>query len=357
MNILEQIYEINFNKVMFNERKTTIESNNTIILGPPKSGKSYLIYDYLSQFDTNKYLYIDFEDYKNNTKEIAKNLQDFIVQNKIEVVVFENFLFDVEIPKNIQSLIITTKQKDTIEGFEIIHLGGLDFEEYLLFDKKHQNSSNSFNSFLKFGNFPESIEYGENKKALRNYEICKLYCDDQIQLEILFLLVKNAGEKKSLFQLFNSLKKEIKISKDRFYKTCELFEYNKLIFFCEKYNQPKATKKIYIHNHALLDIVSYKKNFNNLFKNMIYLELYTRYDDIYYLDNVDFYLTEQNEIILAIPFFNNLISSMIISKLLTTLENYKINKITIVTVNNEQTLFVGEIEADIIPFNVWAVSL
>jgi len=60
---------------------------------------------------------------------------------------------------------------------------------------------------------------------------------------------------------------------------------------------------------------------------------------------------------LAIPFFNNLISSMIISKLLTILENYKINKITIVTVNNEQTLFVGEIEADIIPFNVWAVSL
>ena len=357
MNILEQIYEINFNKINFHERKIRIDYKNTIIKGPPKSGKSYLIYDYLSKYEDNQYLYIDFDDYKNKQSEISKYLNEFIKKNKIEVLVLENYVFDFELPEGIESIIITTSKDVKLDGFETIYLECLDFEEYLLFDIKHQSSSNSFNSFLKFGNFPEIIEYPENKKVNRNYEISKLYCDDIIQLQILFLLIKNAGEKKSVFQLFNSLKKEIKISKDRFYKTCEIFEENRVIYFCEKYEQPKAVKKIFAHNHGLLDIVSYNKNFNNLFKNMTYLELNKRYEELYYLDNIDFYLSKENEIVLAIPFFNNLISANIISKILPNIENYDIKEITIVTVSIEETIFIGEIEAQIVPFSSWAVSL
>lgn len=357
MNILEQIYEINFNKINFHERKIRIDYKNTIIKGPPKSGKSYLIYDYLSHYEDKQYLYIDFSDYKNAKSEISKYLNEFVIKNKIEVLVLENYTFDLEIPKGIESTIITTTLDTKIDDFETIYLECLDFEEYLLFDIKHQSSSNSFNSFLKFGNFPEIIEYPESKKVNRNYEISKLYCDDYIHLQILFLLIKNAGEKKSIFQLFNSLKKEMKISKDRFYKTCEIFEENRVVYFCEKYEQPKAVKKIFVHNHGLLDIASYNKNFNNLFKNMTYLELNKRYPELYYLDNVDFYLSEESEIVLAIPFFNNLISANIISKILPNMETYDIKTVTIVTVSIEQTIFIGEIEAQIVPFSSWAVSL
>ena len=357
MNILEQIYEIDFNKINFNERKITIDYKNTIIKGSPKSGKSYLIYDYLSHYENDEYLYIDFADYKNSTSEISKYLQEFIDKNKIKVLVLENFRFDMNIPFNLESIIITSQMDTKVDGFQTIYVECLDFEEFLLFDTKHQSSSNSFNSFLKFGNFPEIIEYQESKKIIRNTEICKLYCDDVTQLQILFLLIKNASEKKSLFQLFNSLKKEIKISKDRFYKTCEIFEENKVIYFCEKFEQTKAVKKIFVHNHALLDIVSYKKNFNNLFKNMIYLELNKRYNNIYYLDDVDFYLSDENEIVLAIPFFNDLISANIISKLLPNIENHNISTVTIVSISTEQSIFIDDIEAQIVPFSNWAVSL
>ena len=357
MNILEQIYEINFNKINFHERKITIDYKNTIIKGPPKSGKSYLIYDYLSQFEDKQYLYIDCADYKNERITISKYLEGFVRKNKIEVLILENFTFDLDIPAGIDSTIITTTLDTKIDGFVTIYVEGLDFEEYLLFDTKHQSSSNSFNSFLKFGNFPEIIEYPETKKATRNYEISKLYCDDATQLQILFLLIKNTGEKKSIFQLFNSLKKEIKISKDRFYKTCEMFEQNRVVHFCEKFEQPKAVKKIFVHNHSLLDIVSYNKNFNNLFKNMTYLELNKRYKELYYLDNIDFYLEEENEIVLAIPFFNNLISANVISKILPNIDIYNIKVVTIVTVSSEQSIYIGEIEAQIVPFSSWAVSL
>jgi len=357
MNILEQIYELDFGKVIFHERKITIDNKKVILKGPPKSGKTYLIYDYLSQYKSTQYLYIDFADYKNKKNEITQYLNEFIEKNKIEVLVFENFSFDIEIPNTVESVIITTDIDIKLDKYETIFLEGLDFEEYLLFDTKHQSSSNSFNSFLKYGNFPEIIEYSDSKKTTRNFEICKLYCDDLVELKILFILIKNSAEKKSIFQLFNSLKKEIKISKDRFYKTCEILEQNKVVFFCEKFEQPKAVKKIFIHNHALLDIVSYDKNFNNLFKNMIYFELHKRYKNVYYLDYIDFYLKDENEILLAIPFFNNMISANIISKIIPIIENYNVKVATIVTISIEQTIFIGEIEAQIVPFNSWAVSL
>jgi len=200
MNILDPIYEINFTKINFLERKVSIQSPNTILIGPPKSGKTYLIYDYLSQFEFERYLYIDFEDYRNDKQEIMKELDNFIKEKEIEAVVLENFQFDFDLPKA-ASLIITSREPllKAHEKFEILYVAPLDFEEYLLFDSKHSNISNSFNSFLKFGSFPEIIEYSEQKKFNRNKEICKLYCEDRTYLEILFILFKFSGEKKSVF--------------------------------------------------------------------------------------------------------------------------------------------------------------
>ncbi len=146
MNILEQIFEINFNKKNFLERKISITHKNTILIGAPKSGKTYLIYDYLSKFDDNKYLYIDFDDNKNDFDEIEKNLDSFIKKNNIEVLVLENYRFNLNLPK-VTSTIITTNVKRYQEGFFTLLVKPLDFEEFLLFDTKHQNLSQSFNGF------------------------------------------------------------------------------------------------------------------------------------------------------------------------------------------------------------------
>ena len=357
MNILEHIYEINFTKINFFERKQSIKNKNTILIGPPKSGKSYLIYDYLSNYESEEYLYIDFEDCRNHFTSIKNELKSFVKQNPIEVLVLENYKFDLDLPK-VTSTIITTYHKIPSNlDFDILKIAPLDFEEFLLFDTKHNSLANSFNSFLKYGSFPEILEFSDSKKHLRNFEVCKLYAQDKTYFEILFILIKSASQKKSVFQLFNTLKKDIKISKDKFYKVFEEFESNGIIHLCSKYNQPKAVKKIFIFNHALIDIVSYKKNFNNLFKNMVYLELNKRFNGVYYLDNIDFFLPSQNYLVLAIPFFNTLVSSTIISKLLPYIQEYKIKTITIVTVSSEQTIFIEELEATVVPFYNWVLTL
>ncbi len=355
MNILEQIYDATIPKINFLERKSRIETKKTILRGPPKSGKTYLIYDYLSQYKSNEYIYIDCNDFKNKYQDISSNLELFILNNEIEVLILENFNFDFELPQ-VQSVVITTTMDKVIIGFDTLYLQLLDFEEYILFDTKHQNILNSFNSFLKFGNFPEIIEYSEIKKHTRNYEICKLYCHDKIELEILFHLIKSASEKKSIFQLFNSMKKTTKISKDRFYKTCEKYILNHIIYFCSKFEQPNAVKKIFIFNHSLIDIVSYNKNFHNLFTNMVFLEIYKKHKEIYYLDNIDFYIPKDNLIILTIPFFNNFEVINISMKLTPYIKKYNIKKINIVTVSNEKKITIGNIETKVIKFHDWVLG-
>lgn len=356
MNILSNIYETAIPKINFHERKKSIEYNFTILKGGPKSGKTYLIYDYLSKFKEGTYLYIDFDDYKNDKDEIILYLEDFIKEKDIQTVVLENFDFSSPLPK-VTSIVITTQCDIVVENFDTIYLDPLDFEEYLLFDTKHQNEIQSFNSFLKYGNFPEILEFHENKKTKRNYEICKLYSNDILDLDIFLLFIKNSAQTKSIYQLYTQLKKYKKISKDRFYEMAHILEQNHIIFFCQKYNQPKAVKKLFIYNHALMDMVSYKKDLNGLFKNMVFLELYKRYKEIYYLDNIDFYIQNKDLVILTIPFFNTIIIGNITKKVLKVVDEYNIKEIKILTISNQEEFYMDDIKCEVMTFSNWILSL
>ena len=154
MKLLEENYEINFSKVNFLERKTKIENKKTIICGASKVGKSYLVYDFLSNFKNEEYLYIDFFDLRNSNidKELSL-LDDFISLKDIKVLVLENFNNQCKIP-NCENIILTSQKSIEYKNFKKIELFALDFEEYLLFDNKHQNITQSFNNFLKYGNLP-----------------------------------------------------------------------------------------------------------------------------------------------------------------------------------------------------------
>ena len=206
MKLLEENYEINFSKVNFLERKTKIEHKKTIICGASKVGKSYLVYDFLSNFKNEEYLYIDFFDLRNSNidKELSL-LDDFISLKDIKVLVLENFNNECKIP-NCENIILTSQKNIEYKNFKKIELFALDFEEYLLFDNKHQNITQSFNNFLKYGNLPLSINTEEHKKISKLQDIIKMNSKDDTSYEILKILIENIDEKKSIFQLFNQLK-------------------------------------------------------------------------------------------------------------------------------------------------------
>ena len=87
MKSLEACYEVNFSKINFLERKIKITHPKTIIHGASKVGKSYLVYDFLSHFKTNEYIYIDFNDTRNDYEEIKDNLDLFLRKIQIKVLV------------------------------------------------------------------------------------------------------------------------------------------------------------------------------------------------------------------------------------------------------------------------------
>ncbi len=355
MKSLEASYELNFSKVSFLERKIKITHPKTIIYGACSVGKSYLIYDYLSLFKTDEYLYIDFKDTRNDYEEIEQNLDSFLRKNKIKVLVLENFDFNFDLPY-CDNIIISSNINKKIKGFKNIIVNPLDFEEYILHDQRHQNITNSFNNFLKFGNLPEIIPLEEHKKIHRLQEILSLQSSNNTQYEILKILIENIDEKKSLFQLFNTLKTKIKVSKDMFYDTCKKLQNDKTIYFLEKYNQQKSTKKIYCYNHAFFNAITHNKKFKNEFSNMVFLELNSKYSELYYADNIDFYIKSQNQAVVSIPFFNSILMASSLRKIIKTAKELSIKEINIITISNSEIIKDPNLKINILPFYEWALS-
>lgn len=353
MNLLENLYDNKINFPSLLDRKLFINTKKTFLYGPKLSGKTSIILNYLHDLQED-YLYIDLDDFRYEKEELIE-LESFLNLKNIKVCVIENYTEGFPLPK-VDTLILSSLYFIEISNFDYLKVMPLDFEEYLLFDTKHQNTTNSFNSFLKFGNIPDIIEYKDHKKAVRNKELILLYDQNRTVLEILKLCIKSAGELKSPFWLFNILKKKIKISKDFFYKIMKELENNHTIILCPKYDQPNSVKKIFCYNFTLLDIVSSKKNFANLFANMIFLELFNQNQPIYYMDHVDFYTPHNNSIVLSIPFYNSIAISKMIPKMIKYINEYKINKITIVTISNFDTIYIDVVEAQIVPFYEWAIG-
>lgn len=355
MTSLEFSHEIEFSKINFIERKTRITHPKTIIQGAPRSGKSFLIFDYLSNFESKDYLYIDFQDCRNDLEEIKENIEEYVIRNKIKVIVFENFTFDFKIPF-CHSVIISTKEKKELTAYKNISITPLDFEEYLLHDKKNQNTTHSFNSFLKYGNLPQTIQTSDFRASQDLQNLIKLINKDDTSEEIMKILILNIDEKKSLNQLYLSLKNRIKISKDKFYEQCNKLEKENIIYFISKYNQLKSIKKIYTYNPAFLSTITYKKRFKSELTNMIFLELVNKYKEIYYLDYIDFYIPSDKIAIVSIPFFNSFMMQQQLKRIKKQIEEYKIQELYIITVSNNEYFIYEDMEINVVPFYEWALS-
>ncbi len=355
MTSLEYCHEIEFSKINFIERKVRITHPKTILLGAPKTGKSYLIYDYLSNYNAKEFLYIDFDDTRNNKEEIVNHLEEYVFRNKIKVLVLENFSFDFKIPY-CTSVIITSNKYRDLKGYKKLFLNALDFEEYLLHEKKNQNITHNFNRFLKFGNLPQIVNQNDYNCIKELQDILKLINPNKTSEEILKTLIFNIDEKKSLNQLFQSLKMKIKISKDKFYEECKRFEDERIIYFVPKYNQEKVTKKIYSYNSAYFNAISHKKKFKNELTNIIFLELINNYNDIFYLDSIDFYIPSKKLAIVSIPFFNSTLMQAQLKKIKKQLDDLNIKEVYIVTVSNSEHIKYKENEIFVVPFYEWALS-
>ncbi len=353
---LEILYDYEPKKLDYIDRKVQITQKKSIITAPPKSGVTYLIYSHLMQYNKDSYLYIDFNDSRIVGKLIKSNLQNFIVEKNIKLLIMENFDFSFEIPK-CDEIIITTDKYKKLDGFESINFYPLDFEEYIAFDKTHSKIENIFNSFANSGTYPFIALSNEVDKIKYLQHLLSLMTKDKKQLAILKAFSFYQAQSVSLYQIFNKLKSDIIISKDLFYDLVEDLKEKQIILFLEKYNYPKASKKLFFIDFALKNALSFEKDFLKRLENIVYLEMYKRDKTLYYTDEIDFYLPEENYGILVIPFLPPVLLKNKIIKRKKAFKKLGIKNIYIISLGNEDEFENDGIRYEIIPFWNWAGSL
>ena len=327
------IEDFKFPKVKVYERKIKLKYENTIIYGPKGVGKTFLILDFLKDFE-GKFIYIDL----NDPREKKIDLSGY------DLVILENYNKFFPLPNTVTFL--TSTKEFFIRGFKQIELKNLDFEEYFSFDR-HQSITHSFNYFLTDGNGAELLFLDDFFKAKKLQENLKLMPYDY---DILKFLFSHIGEKFSLFQIYQILKKYKKISKDRFYFEIERLQKDKVIFLVDKFNSSKAPKKVFAYNFGYKNALTYDKNISGILENMVFLELDS---EVYYLDKANFYLPEQNRIILVFPFINEV---QLLEKLKKLPKNIDFDIIEVVTISNEFELNYKNMKVEVKPFWVWSFA-
>ena len=353
MEILDNLYRIVHKNNYFNDRKLSINSKKTIINGVKKSGKTSLIIDYLHSFNQDEILYIDLKDIRVDKKYIAKNIEEFINNKPIKILIIENFDKSFEIP-NIEHIILTSC--DAIKGFETLVLYPLDFEEFISFNTRHSSIEHIFQLYINSSSYPQIALNSSGTAYNSMQDMLRLMLYNEMEFEIFRQLSETQGLKISLFQVYNILKQSMKISKDSLYKIVNKLQNENMIFLVKKYGSSRSQKKLFLADFAFKNALSFKKDFLKVFENMIFLELMKKEHAIYYTNKIDLYVPKNAYGVLSIPFLPKEMIKLRLQKIVLHVQELGLKKIDIITVGNEGEFWLKNIKCSILPFWEWALK-
>lgn len=352
-NLLEEFYKTDLIVNKFHFRKLYIEEDISYqINGISQVGKTKLVKNYLLGLKKNSYLYIDCRDIRIEKEEFNKHISEFCILNKIDVLVYDNYIESFFIP-NVSQLIITSEMPIENEYLTKLTLYPLDYEEFLAYE--HKYDSTALNHYFQLGGFPamHKINSDERNIYIQRSLTCGL---DFQEFEILKMCAKMTSTKLSAFSIYERLKQTNKVSKDKLYKSFDNLIKRNYIHQISKYQQERATKKLYICDISLKSALSSQKHFGRLFENMLYLELLKHDHKAYYTEDIDFYLPDDSEIILSMPFADERTLFKKVESIEAFIVTYGITQVTAVTMNNEATISHPFSRIEMIPFDIWALG-
>jgi len=351
--MLEALHNLSYKKTNLIPRKQYIDSAFTIIKGAAKTGKTSIIKQYLASLPSTSYLYIDLNDLRIDKEVLKAELIDFCKDNQIHTLVIEGYEKDIALP-NVSQIILSTEGDLLIDGFKHVNVYNLDFEEFLAFDSRYDTLESAFTHFLQTGSYPELYFAHQDNRQKQLQNILRLSLNP-LELQILIHSAKLLGQKVSAFQMFERLKQQQKLSKDMFYKTFYGLMEKGYLYWVEKYEHTRATKKLYTLDFNIKNAVTLQKDFSRLFETLVYLEMLKRGSEIYYADGIDFYMPKENRIVLTMPFSNE----DVLFKKIESIEAFIIENgvlhVEVVTMSAETKLGLPYAIIEMIPFVNWAI--
>jgi len=350
--LLEEFYKTDLMVEKFHDRKVQLDENSYQINGITNSGKTKLVKNYLLHLKKNSYLYIDCADIRINIQQLNNTLGNFCLLNRIETLVLDNYTPAVEFV-NVSQLIIISEEHYSTDLLTPLRLYPLDYEEFLAFEHKYDSSA--LNHFVQLGGLPIMHKIKTDERNIYLQKMLRLALSD-IEFDILILCAKFISQKLSAYNTYERLRSQRKISKDKLYASYESLTAKGYIHQLAKFEYPRAIKKVYLCDTALKSALSVEKNFARLFENMVFLELLKSNKECFYDEGVDFYLPDEESIILCKPF----VDERRLFKKLEVLEpfifTHSIKQITIISMTTESSISHPIAKVDIIPFDIWALG-
>lgn len=350
--LLDEFYKTDLYVDRFVDRKVVLDEKNYQIIGISQSGKTKLVKNYLLTLKKSSYIYIDCSDVRIDTDELNTLLPQYCIENEITTIALDNYKESIHLIKIPQTIVIS-EQKYHLMHFQLIELYPLDYEEFLAY--QHKYDSSALNHFFKLGGLPNMHKVHADVKNIYIQKTLK-YALNDVEFSILIFCAKMNSHKISAFTIYERLKQNRKISKDKLYKSFDALVSKRYVHQLEKFNHARATKKIYLCDIALKAALSSEKNFGKLFENMVYLELLKHSQECFYDDGIDFYIPHSNKIILCMPFSDERALFKKLEQIEPFIFSYQISRITAVTMNSEGKLQHPISKVEMVPFDIWALG-
>ncbi|MEJ2469098.1 MAG: ATP-binding protein [Campylobacterales bacterium] len=352
IELLEKFYRQDLHAGGYVERKFSPPTHSFYLSGIALCGKTMSIKHYLLQQKKSSYLYIDCSDIRIDTERFNAQIRSFCNTNEVTTVVLDNYRPELTLP-SVEQLILIGREPVDETGFAHYRLAPLDFEEFLAFERKYDESA--LNDFLQLGGFPVMHKTPSEERNLLLQRTFRHALDD-IGFDLLQLAARLHTQKVSAFMLYERLKAERKISKDMLYRHYERMISAGYLHAVAKFGHPRATKKLYLCDIALKNALVFQKHFGRLFENMVLTELVKHHDDLYYEEQIDFYLPESGRVILCMPFGTKDILFKKIEQAEAFIVTHGVEKVEVITMSSESSLHHPFVRAEMIPFAQWALS-
>ncbi|MEI6141901.1 MAG: ATP-binding protein [Mariniphaga sp.] len=374
----------------------------TVISGVRRSGKSTLTLQLADKYPSFHYITFDDErlmnfsvsDFSDMMIEMKRSSDSrTIVIDEIQLVVgWERFVRRLH--DEGYKVIITGSNAKLLSSELATHLTGrylktelfpFSFAEFLIFkqiDSSEKSSDNiariltAFDEYLLNGGFPEYLKVNEP-------EVLKRVYDDIIYRDLIVrFAIRNVNGFKNLSQyIFTNF-----TSETRYLTLAKLLGFNSptsikdylnilsegyLIFKLTKYDfslkrQYDSNRKMYVIDNGLRNIVSFRtsEDLGRLLENIVFLELKRRGIEVWYYktqgnQETDFLINPLKPILFQVCYEiqNPRTREREISSLLANIKELKIERGTILTKNDEETISIGNLVIRILPVWKWLLNV
>ncbi len=353
MNLLQHFHnQYPHNEFYLPRKKELIDTPKLNIYGVRGAGKSTLVVDHLLEYPKEEILYIDCEEpnlYFKPLRDLA--LQNFINESGIKLLILDHYSDSIldRLP-NIDKIILVSRERLKIDGFEYIELFPLDYEEFLVFERGVSQSI-SFNHFLKLGTLPIMAKSIKNSNiVLKTFLQSKFTPQEQ---SLLIALAHQQTKHLTLHQLYIYAKERFKISKDWLYRTIKSFSSEGIVYFIDDIYL-KGGKKIILFDFAFAKYLSIEQPFIVQFDTMVALALLKHHIGFRTL-GIHGYLNEYGELIIPAPFESEESIWRKSHNKFSLYRKYGVERVIIITVANQYEYSIESIVFEAMPFYEWSI--